>query len=175
MGSTMTKVQKVYFRYLTSFVGRSLGPYSMEQLLEYLFNRKFIPDDEYDEGRYSDGIQMRYECEVDTGVNPEKGPANMLEVMVALSRRIENVMSSVQFGDRTHQWFWRMITSLGLTGMYDGAFNKEFADEIMDHFDQKEYLNDGYGSLFWVPGIDLDMRELDIWSQASQYLNRCPI
>lgn len=97
---------------------------------------------------------------------------SVLEVMIALALRMEEeTMASSEFGDRTNQWFWYMIVSLGLSGMTDTDYNADYVDMVLNRFMDREYSPDGNGSLFYVPGTKKDFRNIEIWYQMCEYLN----
>ena len=74
-------------------------------------------------------------------------------------------------GDRTAQWFWEMVSSLGLSGMTDYNFNELLATDIITDFLNRDYYPDGRGSLFTIRGWNRDAREAEIWHQLMAYLN----
>ena len=43
-------------------------------------------------------------------------------------------MDDPDVGDRTGQWFWSMLVSLGLGGMEDRKFDRYFVDETLERF-----------------------------------------
>lgn len=74
--------------------------------------------------------KMDFHFEIDSETMPDNSQhtlalldqyeCSVLEVMIALALRMEEeTMASSEFGDRTNQWFWYMIVSLGLSGMTD--------------------------------------------------------
>lgn len=80
-------------------------------------------------------------------------------------------MIDSHYGNRTGQWFWNMIGSLGLGGMTDEKFNREYVTKVIENFNNRCYAADGQGSLFQVRRDNIDMRKLDIWYQMQAYLN----
>lgn len=105
--------------------------------------------------------------------NPIKkdAPCSMLEMMVALCKRCESIMSDDKYGDRTHQWFWIMLVSLGLGKMSNDRFDEKEAVEIIKTFLSNQYNPDGRGGLFTIREFSGDMREMDIWTQMCWFLN----
>ena len=150
---------------------------SYEHLMEYLFYVEFIYSIEMDENRAAAGIDLRYLYEYTTGnKNLSKAlrskPCSVLEMMVALSNRIEvGVMGDSEVGDQTYKWFWVMIDSLGLMDMSDDNFDSEYVDDVIDKFLHREYEPDGTGGLFIIPDYRDDLRDIDIWYQVCAYLN----
>ena len=93
-------------------------------------------------------------------------------MMIALAIRCEEgFMDDSRFGDRTAQWFWRMISNLGLSGMRDNNFDKGKVDYAITRFLDHKYEPDGTGGLFIVRNCDRDLRKVEIWYQLCYYLN----
>jgi hypothetical protein len=92
-------------------------------------------------------------------------------MMVALAIRCEEtIMDDDRIGNRTGQWFWSMIHSLGLTPMTDQDFDAQQVDAIVARFLNRDYEPDGSGGLFTVSDCKYDMRKVEIWCQLSWYL-----
>ena len=99
-------------------------------------------------------------------------PCSVLEMMIALAIRCEeNIMDNPEVGDRTGQWFWGMIANLGLGAMYNSRFDREYVDETIARFLNRDYDPDGKGGLFRVKNCDHDMRDMEIIDQLFRYLN----
>ena len=74
-------------------------------------------------------------------------------------------------GNRTGQWFWNMIVSLGLGSMSDSRYNEREVDRILDIFLNRTYEANGRGGLFTIEDCTYDLRAVDIWYQMMWYLN----
>lgn len=164
-------VKKIYFQYLCDIVAKSHKKYS--NLLYCLYDRAFDWEYELDLNRAFDGLDMRRSFELHTGHNRAllTGPCNMLEMMVALSIKMENTMVDLSKGDRTGQWFWTMVHSLGLASMTDSNFDENYVDDVLNQFMRHEYGRDGKGGLFTIPDTEYDMRDEEIHTQMCWYLN----
>lgn len=165
------EVRDKYFEYLCSIVQSKKNHYT--RLLRYLHSREFVWDYSMDANRAFDGIEMRRMFEMDEHYDRVylSGPCSMLEMMVALSMRIENdIMDNLKYGDRTSQWFWTMVSNLGLGSMTDSKFNERKAEDIIDSFLNHEYEPNGKGGLFNVD-CDDDLRDEEIWTQMCWYVN----
>ena len=117
-----------YFEWLKQLVSYPNTNVSFDNLFKTLHNRIFIYTIPMDENRYMDGLQLRYRFFLRTGINvmDDRRPCSMLEMMAALSWRIEeDIMDNPVIGNRTPQWFWHMIAVMGLNGQYDGNFNED--------------------------------------------------
>ena len=135
--------------------------------------RYSIPNDV---NRAKDGVNLRYRFTLSKGYDHEyeylDGPCSILEMMVALAIKCEEFMDNyTEVGDRTRQWFWGMITNLGLGSMTDIRFDRRFVDEVIERFLDREYEPDGKGGLFKVKNCDTDLRTVEIWYQLCWYLD----
>lgn len=166
-----------YFEWMYELMcdGRFADTISYRQLFTFLHNTEFVYFVPHDENRADDGISLRYHFCVMRGCEKLEryldGPCSVLEMMVALAIREEHIMSDPDRGDRTAQWFWSMIASLGLSGMTDYNFDEEFVSESIARFLNREYSPDGKGGLFTVKRWNRDARTAEIWHQLLAYLN----
>lgn len=173
------EIRKEYFEWLYSIVceGRVSNEYSFRKLLEYLHEVEFTYRMKIDNDRASDGIRLRrrfansYE-DYDYAIESIEGPCSILEMMVALSIRCEEaIMTDPDYGDRTGQWFWRMIVNLGLGSMSDNRFDEKYVKNVINDFLKRRYEPDGRGGLFTIKNRDADLRSIDIWTQMMWYLD----
>lgn len=153
--------------------------YKNTKLLRFLFDTPFYSNVEGDDNRISDGVNLRYEFGYEKGYDDptvivylDDRPCSMLEVMIALAIRCEKqIMADIAYGDRTSQWFRKMISSLGFKGMNNRQFDEMYANEVTTRFLEHDYYPDGRGSLFALSNPSRDMRTVEIWSQMNEYLN----
>jgi hypothetical protein len=127
-----------------------------------------------DARRAKEGVYLRYRFSYDTGELEDDlvGACSMLEMMVALAIHCEeSIMVDPQKGDRTSQWFWEMIRSLGLNHMTDARYDEELVRDVLARFFNRDYAPNGKGGLFTVRHGQIDMRRLHIWDQLLAYLN----
>lgn len=171
------KFRDEYFNWMHDMVclGRYDGYITYRRLLDRLHNIPFTYIMRMDANRYDDGIDLRYRFCQDNGYKDLTrylaGPCSVLEMMVALAMRCEDFMDNTAYGDRTSQWFWSMIVSLGLGAMSDDRYDRHIVDEIIDIFLNREYAPDGRGGLFTIKNCEDDMRDLEIWHQMCRYSN----
>ena len=92
-------------------------------------------------------------------------------MMVALSIDMEGIMNDTNLGNRTAQWFWGMIGSLGLGQMDDDGFDMTSAHEALYIFMNRLYRPNGEGGLFTLRKPYIDLRNVEIWMQAMWFLN----
>ena len=148
------------------------------KLLSQLFDTPFTYILEMDGNRAADGDDLRYRFGRENDISNviiahelDVGPCSVLEMMVALSIRCEeHIMEDDDLGDRTGQWFWNMIVSLGLGAMTDRRYDAEAVGVILDRFLNREYDRDGTGGLFTIEHCRQDMRNIEIWYQMCMYL-----
>lgn len=144
------------------------------KLLRFLFNQDFYWSVPMDENRYFDGMELRRDFETETGGILDfdsLGDCSVLEVMIALAIRIEDIEADDDYGDRTSKWFWGMIHDLGLMCMTDDEYDEYYISSVLDRFLNRDYAFDGTGSLFCIPNTSKDLRTVEIWYQMCWYLD----
>lgn len=172
------RVNDEYFEYLCELVdtSRFAKSLSYRKLLMHLHNIEFTWLIPLDGNRADDGIQLRRRFAlVREDLSLQRylnGPCSVLEMMVALAVRCEEGMGmdDAQLGDRTGQWFWGMIANLGLNTMRDSKFDRDYVDDVIGCFLNRDYEPDGRGGLFTVKHCSHDLRTVEIWVQLSWYL-----
>ena len=172
------QIRNDYFEWMYQLMcgGRFAKSISYRKLFTALHDREFTYFVPYDENRADDGIALRYRyCLLHDCENLEyclDGPCSILEMMVALAIRCEErIMSDPEKGDRTAQWFWDMIRSLGLSSMVDYNYDEQFVNDVIWTFLNRKYSPTGKGGLFTVRGWRRDARDAEIWHQLMAYLN----
>lgn len=167
-----------YFEWMYEMVfGRSYSKeLSYRRLLMHLHNVEFIFSIPKDQNRAEDGISLRHRFALIRGCEDEydylDGPCSILEMMVALVIRCEeSIMDDPNVGNRTGQWFWNMIVSLGLGHMTDAHYDRRFVDEVLERFLNRDYEPTGKGGLFTIRNCDRDLRTVEIWYQLCWYLD----
>ena len=172
------RIKYDYFEWMYGLVSGDRFARGLEyrKLLTFLHDVEFTYFVPYDENRAAEGIALRYryclqhdcphlECYL-------TGPCSVLEMMIALAIRCEeNLMVDPELGDRTAQWFWEMISNMGLGAMNDTNFNEWLVNDVVTRFLDREYEPDGRGGLFRVRGWNRDMRTAEIWHQLMAYIN----
>ena len=159
-----------YFDWLSDMVCGTKFPkdISYRKLLMHLHNTEFKYSIPKDGNRADDGVNLRYRF---TG-HLWPGPCSVLEMMVALTLRFENdIMDDPKIGNRTCQWFWKMIKSLGLNEMTDDRYDRKYIDYVLDRFLERDYEPNGEGGLFTIKNCDFDLRNVEIWHQLCWYLD----
>lgn len=172
------RIENEYFEWLYNLVcgERFSDQTSYRKLLMYLHTIEFTYSIPKDSNRAEDGKDLRWRFALynnDRSLSEYLiGPCSVLEMMIALAIRCEeNIMDNPNIGDRTGQWFWGMITSLGLGSMYDSRFDKQLVNDIVNAFLERDYRPDGKGGLFTIKNCDSDLRTVEIWYQLCWYLD----
>lgn len=162
-----------YFNWLMRKVGAE-GTYDYN-FLWYLHSKKFSYVLPMDANRYEDGINLRYRFAAEEGydervvsVELDNMPCTILEMMVALSLRIEETIMFEDERNKKGKWFWDMIRNLGINGSLDSYE----IDEILDKFCKNDYEETGRGGLFYIPETMKNLRNQEIWYQAMLYLRQ---
>jgi hypothetical protein len=171
------RINDEYFEWLCELIDskRFSKRNSYRKLLIHLHNIEFTWFVPHDDNRADDGIQLRrrYGLDQNDMSLPQylTGPCSVLEMMVALAIRCEEaIMDDALRGNRAGQWFWGMVRNLGLSPMIDSEFDRDFVDDVVARFLNREYEPDGRGGLFTVKNPDRDLRTVEIWWQLSWYL-----
>lgn len=174
------EVNTEYFEWLSSQVCRNrfAKDISYHKLLLALHSTEFKWKMHNDANRAADGLVLRRRFATHMGYEEEyflpyiKGPCTLLEMMLALAIKCEvRIMDNPQVGDRTAQWFWEMINTMGLGGMYDDYFDERYVRDIIDRFIDREYSPNGKGGLFFIRNCIYDLTTVEIWDQMCWYLN----
>jgi hypothetical protein len=178
---TRDDILNLYFEWLLNIVcGVRFGEeISFRKLITHLHNTEFRYVHPNDASRAHEGENLRHRFAITT--MPEvseydildalEGPCSVLEMMVALAIYAEeHIMNNPQIGDRTGQWFWRMITNLGLGDQMDNRFDRKYVEGVLKCFLDRDYEPDGRGGLFTIRNCGRDLRKVEIFYQLCWYL-----
>nr|DAR78141.1 MAG TPA: hypothetical protein [Caudoviricetes sp.] len=173
---TYDEMNDLYFSWIEKLISNDeMTASDYRKLLSFLNDIQFDYLIPMDDNRIADGIDLRYRFGYDAEIPYAQiatyldiRPASVLEVMVALSLRIEEQFID---GDDVGNWFWIMIANLGLDEYKDLYFNKAEVDRIIKKFLKRDYEKNGRGSLFITNDRNKDMRQIEIWDQMHLYLN----
>lgn len=177
---TRSELMKRYFEWMCRLVcaDRNQQGLSYRRLLHFLNTVPFEYDIPMDGNRAEDGINLRYQFGRENaypdsmiGTYLDDHSCSVLEMMIALSIRCERyTMDDPMMGDRTGDWFWNMIGSLGLSSMNDDRYDEEYSSEVVDRFLRRDYGRNGDGGLFTIQNSTIDIRSVEIWYQMCMYL-----
>lgn len=131
-----------------------------------------------DSNREAEGIELRYRFGSERNIAEsaiacllDVVPCSVLEMMVALSLRIEDIMLDEFSGYGAGRWFWNMIKSLDLLAYYDGNYDEDSVQFVLYIFMQRRYHPNGAGGLFTLKNPPRRMTDVEIWLQAMWWLD----
>jgi hypothetical protein len=122
-----------YLDWLAPQVGVAERTGSYSDLILLLGLKEFVWLIPHDDNRIGDGLDIRQEFYSETGVEGDLGPCTVLEVLVALSRRLSFIADGPKEG-----WAWQLICNLELD---------KFKDPIGT---RREAMIDKAGSFLWL-------------------------
>ena len=107
---------------------------------------------------------------IDTNEDP-----SVLEIIASLAIECEDyIMRNEEFGDRTTEWFWKMLYNLGVNVYDDEHYTPAIAEDISDKVDvflDRTYDYYGEGNIFVCNNPHYDMRNAPLWEQLNWELN----
>ena len=172
-------IENDYFEWLCSLVCTAHMKERYRRLLGYLHSREFTWTIPNDRNRAIDGMDLRKRfCDESERDYTRVGlylnsPCSVLEMMVALAFRCENsIMEDPDAGDRTGQWFWNMVTNIGLKEMTDDHYTGNVVSNAVDILLNRKYDRNGSnGGLFTLHRPRRDLRRVEIWYQMCWYIS----
>lgn len=181
---TTTELEHLYFNWLYRLVCDDRydgnGRNSYQRLLTFLHETtfKWKGRPEYDRSRALDGIDLRYEfgyrkhiSKTSIAQQLNTRECSILEMMIALCIRCEDIAYDNAYGDRTGTWFWYMLNSLGLASMNDLEYDESVASRVIEDFQTGNYARNGEGGLFTLSETTEDVRDHELWWQMSHFLS----
>lgn len=166
------RAQAEYYKCLHDLVLTDSGDETYDLLIRELYAYNFEAVIDRDLNRVNDGLQLREKYMGDDSDYID-GECSVLELMIALAQRIDDIMYDPDVGEDWVRWFWEMIENLGLDKFPDSNFSTKAVDLIIQRFIDRKYDSDGLGGLFplMYPDSRIDQRDVEIWYQMQAYLN----
>ena len=137
-----------------------------------LYQKEFTWFVSNDDNRVEDGRELRETFLEEEDLEGDRlwleDGCSMLEMLVALSRRLEFETETTAF-----EWFWVLVDNLELRPYVDEEFTDDFnvdVDLILDRVINRTYEPDGRGGLFPLREPHADQRSVEIWYQMASYL-----
>lgn len=131
-----------------------------------------------DENRAMDGQALRDRFEYEehyTEVGYPEEECSVLEVLVGIASRINDILIGIDEEDQTPRWFWEIVSNLYLHNFTDEDFfesgGREEISDILDMFMDRKYTFEGEGGLFPLRNPSEDQRKVELWYQMSAYLD----
>lgn len=167
-----------YFEYLYHLMRADLPEHrKYSTLLSELYDIPFTYSHPMDENRVVDALDMRREFLFDKGYDTRDDfmdrDVSVLEILAALSRRIEIEVTGEPGYDVLERWFWVCLENLGLLDPgcgEDTRYDRGLVRYKIDVWMYRQYDKHGKGGIFPVKKSDIDEREIDIWYQGQLYL-----
>ena len=166
------KANDVYFGILCKLVGMTEPVEECQyfELLYQLYRTEFYSIVPNDDNRALDGIKLRDKY----GFPKVNVGCNLFEMLVALAIRCdEDILYNPEKGDRSKDWFWMMMTNVGLNKFRDRSFGEgweyEDVEQICLKLMNRDYTYDGKGGLFPLKDARKDQRDTEIWYQLNAY------
>ena len=166
-----------YFDWLQSLVGPTSDrnpSRSYTLLLEAMFNYDFTWRVANDDNRAEDGTALRDDfCDI---VGSWEGsrfifePCTVLEMLIALAKRLAFETDEDDMDEGLLVWFWRMVDNLGLSTLTDDDYDDHLVRRVLNVFVLRRYDRSGNGGIFPLSHPTEDQRETEIWLQMSAYL-----
>lgn len=151
--------------YFYALVDRING-YGYEDMLSVLYNTPFTSRIPKDNNRLKDCIALR-----DRYGYFNRQDGNCFEIFVCLALDMDELLRDQDHGDRTEEWFWLMMTNIGLVNYDNNNFNEKEVENIIDIFVKRKYKTDGRGGPFPLRYPRDNMRKTDLWYQLNWYVN----
>jgi hypothetical protein len=168
-------IRNKYFAHLCSIIDGSERYLNMLEILHDLEFYSLIPNDE---NRVKDGRMLREYFLDEEGAAGASSlpdvPCTVLEMLIALSYRLEFETVNSRWEKSTSEWFWILINNLGLSDCDDNSFFKpdtrNYIIRTVVNMVERGYRKDGFGGLFPLKNPKKDQRRVEIWYQMSAYL-----
>lgn len=168
MMTTKPSLLEIYIGWLGSQAGAERPPESgsYSDLIKLLGSKEFVWLVPHDNNRMADGLDVRWEFYEETGLTGELGPVSVLEILVALSRRLAFIAGGAAPG-----WAWQLICNLELNKFKNpiGIRRKATIDEILETLIWRTYSSDGQGGFFPLAWPYHDQRDVELWYQMEYY------
>ena len=169
----MEKNERSYYNYLVRLV-RTPESKRYTLLLEHLWRKEYYSILPNDQNRVKDGLFLRRE--VNEG--QDFGPCRVLEMLIALSRRMEFQLYGTDYDKTYKDLFWELVNNLDLIKFDNIEAAKDAMyleiDHILTNWIERRYSPDGYGGVFplnkWKKNDD-KQPEIEIWYQMMLYLS----
>lgn len=175
---TYEDIKRAYFFTLCLEVGTDREEHRNWDFMWSLHQKAFSWSVPNDHNRAGDGLHLR-QVFADNMLSEEDcpcldGECTILEMLVALAIRIEDILHIPNREDKTYIWFWEMIGNLELYQFKDTDTRKIEKiisnDMILDNLIERNYHPNGRGGLFPLRFPRHDQRKVELWYQMQAYL-----
>ena len=167
------ETERKYYNYLVRLI-RTPESNKYASLLNRLWKKEYYSIIPNDQNREKDGLYLRQEF----GIDLDLGPCRVLEMLIALSRRIEFQLYGTDYNKSYKNLFWELIDNLDLIRFDNVEAAKDEIyleiDHILTTWIERRYSPNGSGGVFplkkWRNGVSIDQTEVEIWYQMMLYL-----
>lgn len=173
-------ISNKYFQWLCSLVrpsGGWPGGKTFHFFLSMLYKKEFYSLVPHDENRGTDGQQLRDTFVAEVGKPGWRlaldGPCTVLEMMIAMARRIDFEMFDLVGDDSTARWFWEMCGNARIDCPDREWFVKDqyvAVEDAVDDILARGYQRSGKGGFFPLKRAAMDQRKVELAYQWSAYL-----
>lgn len=138
-------------------------------LFQQLMNTPFQVILDRDRNRISDGMDLRSEY----GIAFYDRKCSVLEVLVALSIRIETEYLGEPGNEHPEEIFWEFLDNLDLTWYINRRYDEQKVGDILNRWMDRRFYSNGVGSI--CPrkdrrGFVRDERDVELWDQVIGYI-----
>ena len=171
------QVSAGYYQWLLGFVApEKFGRGGYGKVLRQLYSIDFEYSILNDFNRISDGLYLRQlyadEIEIDKNDVQIDRPCSVLEVLIALSKRLaQDILGDFDDSGLTGKWFWKMIDNLGLNKFSGGKYDRSKCFDIVLSWMEREFSYNGNGSPFPLKHPKCDQREIELAQQMMNYVH----
>jgi hypothetical protein len=169
-----------YFIWLCNIIGVNVEKESYSILAKRLHGIEyfwFVPNDD---NRGEDGLKLRRTFIEVHELGPyeqfilDAGPCSVLEMLVAMSIKMAELMEQVVDNNEPGDWFWELIKNAGLDTFSDFQYHfvgGHMAVAMKVHkILERDYERNGVGGFFPLQETDVDQRKVELWYQMNAYL-----
>jgi hypothetical protein len=181
--SPKVDIENKYYEWLCNFVGVNQKNKSYYLLFKELYKTPFKWTVPNDDNRAVEGMELRrrfceeehYPYKYAIAMSEElKGKINILEVLIALAVRCDELMKDTKFSANIEHWFWHLLDNIDLSKFTDEEFYTHFGvseiEKILNIWINRQYKRNGEGGLFPIKDTKKDQRKVELWYQMSEYL-----
>ena len=177
------EIKDAYYKWLLETVGeQSNGKFGI--LLYHLFNVDFtwiaVDELDRDHNRAGDGKNLRddFVCNhpnldrdiTDDELDSELGNVSVLEVLIGIAKRIDDILYDPEEDSKVKEYFWIMIRNLGLYSQNDANFSMAEVEDCLYIWMNRQY--DGHGNPCNILKFkhDIGANSIEIWYQIHEWV-----
>lgn len=156
-----------YFAWLCSIISPRFRGNDYYMMLQDLFTYEYVWYDDLDKNRYFDAIALRDEF----GLYIGKQEVSVLEVLIALAGRMDDIMFDVEVGIIVEKWFWELICNFGLEIYDDSNYNSVNIGDIIADWVENPYMDPHKKLGVGRKKSGGRAKNTDLWYKMQEYLD----